>query len=186
MLFVDWISLVKAKIILNLMTNTTKVYWAVTFIVVDFSATLSLLTLLFGLYIYFEGRLFHNFAFVGPIFDVVHIHIGNDDTLVGSVIDGALFAWIMINVYITIKHITSPLEIMMASTMLTSAWVVLFLISLLLLKLLVPLEYLRRFTLWWFKDLDAHPLRAIAKVAATLIVVGAFALKAVRWGLSVV
>jgi hypothetical protein len=48
--------------------------------------------------------------------------------------------------------------------------------------LLVPLEYLRRFTLWWFKDLDAHPLKAIAKVMATLIVVGAFVLKAARWG----
>jgi hypothetical protein len=31
-----------------------------------------------------------------------------------------------------------------------------------------------------------HPLRAIAKVAATLIVVGSFALKAARWGWSVV
>jgi signal transduction histidine kinase len=55
-------------------------------------------------------------------------------------------------------------------------------ISSLLVGLLYPLEYLRRFTLWWFKDIDAHPLRAIAKVAATLIVIGAFALKVVRWG----
>jgi hypothetical protein len=31
-----------------------------------------------------------------------------------------------------------------------------------------------------------HPLRAIAKVAAIVIVVGAFALKAARWGWSVV
>jgi hypothetical protein len=36
------------------------------------------------------------------------------------------------------------------------------------------------------KDIDEHPLRAIAKVAATLIVVGAFALTAARWGWSVV
>jgi hypothetical protein len=62
----------------------------------------------------------------------------------------------------------------------------LFLISSILAGLLAPLEYLRRFTLWWFKDIDAHPLRAIAKVAATLIVVGAFALKIARWGWSVV
>jgi hypothetical protein len=67
------------------------------------------------------------------------------------------------------------------STLLTSAWVTLFLLSVLVVKLLTPLEYLRRFTIWWFKDIDAHPLRAIAKVAGTLIVIGAFALKAARW-----
>ena len=76
----------------------------------------------------------------------------------------------------------SLVEVALPSTMLTSAWVLLFLLSTLFLKLLLPLEYIRRFTLWWFKDIDSHPLRAIAKVAATLIVIGAFALKAVRWG----
>jgi hypothetical protein len=45
--------------------------------------------------------------------------------------------------------------------------VALFFTSILIPKLLAPLEYIRRFTLWWFKDIDAHPLRAIAKVAAT-------------------
>ena len=49
------------------------------------------------------------------------------------------------------------------------------------MKSLAPVEYLRRFTVWWFEDIDAHPLRALAKVAGTLIVMGAFALKAVRW-----
>jgi hypothetical protein len=67
------------------------------------------------------------------------------------------------------------------STLLTSVWVTLFLLSVLVVKLLQPLEYLRRFTIWWFKDIDAHPLSAIAKVAGTLIVIGAFALKAARW-----
>jgi hypothetical protein len=70
--------------------------------------------------------------------------------------------------------------------MLTSAWVILFLISSSIAGLLYPLEYLRRFTLSWFKDIEAHPLRAIAKVAATLIVVGAAALQIARWGWSVV
>jgi hypothetical protein len=68
------------------------------------------------------------------------------------------------------------------STMLTSAWTVLLFITILLFKLLARLDFLRRFTLWWFKDIDAHPLRGIAKVAATLIVMGVFALKAVQWG----
>jgi hypothetical protein len=68
------------------------------------------------------------------------------------------------------------------STFLTSVWVILFVISSTIVEFLAQFEYIRRFTLWWFKDIDAHPLRAIAKVAATLIVVGAFVLKAVRWG----
>jgi hypothetical protein len=71
--------------------------------------------------------------------------------------------------------------ILVTSTLLTSVWVILFLLSSLFVGALAPLEYIRRFTLWWF-DIDRHPLKAIAKVAATLIVVGAFALKAVRWG----
>jgi hypothetical protein len=52
--------------------------------------------------------------------------------------------------------------------------------------LLALIELIRRFTLWWFKDLNAHPLRVIARVAATLIVVGASAVQAARWGWSVV
>jgi hypothetical protein len=69
--------------------------------------------------------------------------------------------------------------------MLTSVWVMLFLVSGMIAGLLAPIEYVRGFTIWWF-DIDKHPLKAIAKVAATLIVVGAFVLKAVRWGWSVV
>jgi hypothetical protein len=182
MLFVDWMSLVKVKVILNLMAKTIRVGWTVSFIIVDVSATtFLLLTLMYGSYTYLQFKLFHNIAFAGPLFAAVHAHI-SPDTFAGTVIDAALFAWILISFYVNTKQVPAPLEIMMASTMPTSVWVVLFLISLLLLKLLVPLEYLRRFTLWWFKDIDAHPLRAIAKVAATLIVIGAFALKAVRWG----
>jgi hypothetical protein len=176
MLFVDWTSLVKAKVILNLTAKTIRVGWTVSFIIVDASAYLNICLIYLV-----QIKLFNNIAFVGPLFAAVHAHI-SPDTFADMVIDASLFAWILINFYVITKQVTAPLEIMMASTMLTSVWVVLFLISLLLLKLLVPLEYLRRFTLWWFKDIDAHPLRDIAKVAATLIVIGAFALKAVRWG----
>ena len=90
--------------------------------------------------------------------------------IIANIVAYLLYPWITIG------------QIVVPSTMLTSAWVVLFLISVLVLKLLTSLEHLRQFTLWWFKDIDAHPLRAIAKVAATLIVIGAFALKAMRWG----
>jgi len=61
-------------------------------------------------------------------------------------------------------------------------WTLLLFISCLVAQLLVPIDYLRRFTAFWFKDVEHHPLTAIAKVAATLIVVGATAVKAVHWG----
>jgi hypothetical protein len=54
-------------------------------------------------------------------------------------------------------------------------------ISCLVTQLLVPIDYLRRFTAFWFKNVEKQPLTAIAKVAATLIVVGAMAIKVVRW-----
>jgi hypothetical protein len=72
-------------------------------------------------------------------------------------------------------------ELMLTSTMLTSTWLIFFLISSALAGLLAPIEHIRHFTIWWFKDIDAHPLRAIAKVAAVLILLGAFVLKAIQW-----
>jgi hypothetical protein len=47
--------------------------------------------------------------------------------------------------------------------------------------LLLPVDYLRRFTVWWFRDIEKRPLTAIAKVAATLIIMGALAIKLVHW-----
>ncbi len=46
--------------------------------------------------------------------------------------------------------------------------------------LLIPIDHLRQFTAWWF-DVEKHPLTAIAKVAGTLIIIGALLIKAVRW-----
>lgn len=69
----------------------------------------------------------------------------------------------------------------MPYTPLTSVWTFLLFLSCLLAQLLVPIDYLRRFTTFWFKDVEHHPLTAIAKVAATLIIVGAMVIKVVRW-----
>lgn len=60
-------------------------------------------------------------------------------------------------------------------------WTFLLFISCLVAQLLVPIDYLRRFTAFWFKDVEHHPLTAIAKVAATLIIVGAVVVKVERW-----
>ena len=55
------------------------------------------------------------------------------------------------------------------STLLTSVWTVLVLVSSTALKLLAPLH---RFTAWFF-DADKHPLKAIGIVAGALVMIGA-------------
>jgi hypothetical protein len=70
--------------------------------------------------------------------------------------------------------------VIVPSTLLTSVWTFLLFVSCLIAQLLVPIDYLRRFTSFWFKNVEKRPLTAIAKVAATLIFVGAMAIKAVR------
>ena len=42
-------------------------------------------------------------------------------------------------------------------------------------------EHIRGLMISWL-DIDARPLRAVAIVAATLIVIGAFLIKTIRWG----
>jgi hypothetical protein len=193
-LFVDWLSLVKAKFLLDVMSKINTIFWIVIFVVADMLLTLLLLAFIFivsGYMMFFRLKMWTWFlprdetssfvytlliyslsnirnSFFGAIYTVVAYfgEPGLRSLLFSSGGESQLF----------INDVAPP------STMLTSTWTVLLFIAILLFKLLARLEFLRRFTLWWFKDIDAHPLRAIAKVAATLIVVGAFALKAVQRG----
>jgi hypothetical protein len=64
------------------------------------------------------------------------------------------------------------------STLLTSAWTLLLLLSCIFASLLVRSDGLRRFSKWWFRDAAKHPLTAIAKVAGALIILGAVIIKA--------
>ena len=64
------------------------------------------------------------------------------------------------------------------STLLTSLWTMLLLVSSIIAILLIPVEYLRRFTAWWFRDIEKRPLTSLAKVAGTLLVIGAVVIHA--------
>jgi hypothetical protein len=55
------------------------------------------------------------------------------------------------------------------STLFTSVWLALIVISSTLLKLLAPLH---RFTAWFF-DVDKHPLKAVGIVTGALVMLGA-------------
>jgi hypothetical protein len=170
-LLVDWLSLVKSKYLLQGLSRTkVTISHNILFIFMDVCATFIILsTVLDMITAILTGlKLFRAEAY--------DIYINNISK----------YPYDYLRNYLYSDRVDSLLQVFIPSTMLTSAWVALVFIATLLLKLLAPLEYLRRFTLWWFKDIDAHPLRAIAKVAATLIVVGAFALKIARWGWSVV
>ena len=59
------------------------------------------------------------------------------------------------------------MDIFVASTLLTSIWITLILLSTIILKLLIPLQ---RFTAWFF-DVEKHPVQAIGIVAAALVMI---------------
>ena len=77
--------------------------------------------------------------------------------------------------YITLADVLTP------STLFPSLWTILIMLSSLLTVLLVPIDQIRRFTAWWFRDVEKRPLTVIAKVAGTLIIIGAVVTKAIRW-----
>lgn len=58
--------------------------------------------------------------------------------------------------------------IFLASTLFTSVWTILILLSTTVLKLLAPLH---RFTAWFF-DVEKHPVQAIGIVAGALVMIG--------------
>ena len=61
-----------------------------------------------------------------------------------------------------------PFSITFWSTMLTSIWTTLILLSATIVKLLAPLQ---RFTAWFF-DVERHPLRAVGIVSGALVMIG--------------
>jgi hypothetical protein len=173
----DWLSLTKASYILRIMPmfRITSI-WTIIFVGVDVlftylidTVSLILITIViiaqYGSSFIFAPDTAENFV------RLIEQH------LFSNVLRTIISYIIMPDVNISIVLVTS--------TMLTSVWVMLFLLSSILAGLIYPLEYIRRFTLWWF-DIDKHPLKAIAKVAAALIVAGALILKAVRreWGIA--
>jgi hypothetical protein len=176
---IDLASLVKARIILTRMLRKDNISWTVVFVIMDVTLTLIMLVFVMGVYYILLSVATYMGEYVAPgLFGPSAL------STVNSYKDAAIEFITLIPVfsYFRAESIDDLTLVFISSTLLTSVWVTLFLISSFIVGLLAPLEYLRRFTIWWFKDIDAHPLRAIAKVAATLIVVVAFILKAVRWG----
>jgi hypothetical protein len=173
-LFIDWISLVKAKYIINYMSRLRFIpFWTPVFVAIDLSVTYIIAK--FSLSVMWATS---SGEAVPPLKDYLRLPLNAYRSMIGP----EYYVYVPPYVY---DYITNPSpsirDVLVTSTMLTSVWVLLFLLSSTIVGLLHSFETARRFTVWWF-DIDAHPLTAIAKVAATLIVLGALALKAVRWG----
>ena len=71
---------------------------------------------------------------------------------------------------------SSIYTVQLTSTLLTSVWIFLILLSTTVLKLITPLH---QFTSWFF-DVEAHPLQAIGVIAGALVVVAALILSLIR------
>ena len=163
----DWISLIKARFILQFLSKRYAMISAMIFLIVDllcsyFIACFSFL--LFGLtyWLYSLHDLMTQWEFQILFDNFMHL--------------GALLHYFGLS-----GKEFQPRAVVIPSTMLTSLWTSLLIISGLIAQLLVPLDYLRRFTAWWFRDVENHPLTAIAKVGAALILIGSVLIKAPRW-----
>jgi hypothetical protein len=74
----------------------------------------------------------------------------------------------MIAPFMERRHLLSLLPVFLSSTLATSIWTILILLSTTVLKLLAPIH---RFTAWFF-DIDRHPVQAIGIVAGALVMIG--------------
>jgi hypothetical protein len=175
-LLIDWISLAKASLVLQFMSLTKKRGWTLTFVVIDILLTC---TLVISVY-----PIIYSFLILNSGGDSLSVSqfLARLTFVFGNNIAGyVVMAWMPLVFYVVGPRIVDIQDVFIPSTLMTSSWVILFLVSSLITGLLLPLEYLRRFTVWWFKDIDTRPLTVIARVAATLIVVVALVFNAARW-----
>jgi hypothetical protein len=175
-LLVDWVSLAKARFFLKLLPHRRPIMFSFMFFVFDLSASYVLSLLFLVLYLIVSQEI------IGLI--------NKDDFLqtivyIWTNIQIVFLAWL--NLHPFSQYINMPSEnfninfVFIPSTMLTTIWTLFLFLSSIVTQLIAPIDYLRRFMAWWFRDVDRHPLTVIAKVAATLIVIGAGVIKVVRW-----
>jgi len=74
----------------------------------------------------------------------------------------------MVTSFMERRHLLSLLPLFLCSTLFTSVWTILILLSTSVLKLFAPVH---RFTAWFF-DVEKHPVHAIGIVAGALVMAG--------------
>jgi hypothetical protein len=157
----DYLSLWKTRILLRRINQSIKGMIFVPVIDVVLSVLISMVLMLIGdtvASIYLAAQMSVNF------FD-----------LYASVVTG--FVWSLSH-YITSfsGEYVSMYSLCFVSTLFTSIWTILILVSTSILKLLAPIE---RFTTWFF-DVEKHPIQAIGIVSAALVMTGSLMWSTVR------
>jgi hypothetical protein len=160
----DWVSLVKARFFLGWMAKGYPLILTFSLCLVDIAISI----ILSAIFMFF-------------------VELGSD------FVDGLGFEYLRLDlryavrldalwVFFSIPQKDADLSAVVSlSTLMTSVWTVLIILSIFLTKLLVPVDELRRFAVWWFRDVERKPLTAIAKVSATLVIVSAGIIKILRW-----
>jgi hypothetical protein len=175
----DWLSLVKSKWLLRLISQKYSVFFSFAFlcgdVILSYLLTFlfkSLNAVVYAIYLY---SLRPTSAGIGIFVWTFSQFIDVEMRL--TLIEYSTFS--PIYDYINSENV-NLYQVIVPSTLFTSAWSLLLFVSCLLAQLFVPLDYVRRLTNFLF-DVEHHPLTAIAWVAGTLIMLGALAIKAVRW-----
>lgn len=156
----DWLSLIKARFLMGAVASRERKSFVPLFLCLDIACSyiLAMTTIFIARAILFgladPLSMVGDWVLLSPLLDE---YLAND----------GLHIWLD--------------DVMAPSSLFTSLWTVLFAVSLLTVKLLWPLDQIRRFTTFWFRDIETRPLTAIAKVAGTLVIVAACLIKAVRW-----
>jgi hypothetical protein len=166
--FFDWLSLIKAKLIVKILSQRYAVRSAGIFLVID----------MLGSYLISLFALVFLFCILKTLVDHEWPHL----TEINPTFEGYM-SLLPIRQYFGLGGIRPfiPSNVIVPSTMLTSVWTLLIFVSSMIALLLVPVDYIRRFTTWWFRDIENHPLTAVAKVGAILTILGAMVIKAARW-----
>lgn len=161
MYIVDWVSLIKARFLIKVViarhsTLAATLRFVCIDIVVSFLLPLVLLIIL-------------SFTPVGPRHSV-----------------GTLFVDYVLNLRPLTDYLFHSGEnvhfitVAIPTTLLTSAWTILLLLSTITAMCLLYTDYILHFTAWWFRDFEKRPLTSVAKVAGTLIIVGAVVIQGLR------
>jgi hypothetical protein len=129
LLFIDWLCLVKAKFILDIMSKRVTVLWSLVFVTLDLCSTLAILIIVTLIYL-------------GGLNRWIYAEAWNDILTYFNVLISIMAVTIV--AYFEGAPVVNLVEVALPSTMLTSAWVMLLFVSILILKLLSPLEYIRR------------------------------------------
>ena len=154
----DYLAIAKARVIINLISRVRTILSIVLLVLSDvaISCIISFIAILLNLCFSEMGGLISAIG-LGLFWSTLFMAYQSFALLLAEV-TGNGHGWAMF-------------ELFVGSTILTSIWTILILVSSIVAKLILPLDSIRQFATWFF-DVDRHPIRAISAVAGGLVFAG--------------